>query len=76
MIWLKHIFYDLQNGIEDILKILNRLVGKFIPDKQYLKIVYRLKMGKKLNLNNPRTFNEKLQWLKLYNRCVFWFTII
>lgn len=25
-------------------------------------------MGKKLNLDNPKTFNEKLQWLKLYNR--------
>jgi len=25
-------------------------------------------MGKRLNLRNPRTFNEKLQWLKLYNR--------
>ena len=25
-------------------------------------------MGKKLNLENPQTFNEKLQWLKLYNR--------
>ncbi len=25
-------------------------------------------MGKKLNLKNPKTFNEKLQWLKLYDR--------
>lgn len=25
-------------------------------------------MGKKLNLKNPRTFTEKIQWLKLYNR--------
>lgn len=25
-------------------------------------------MGKKLNLKHPVTFNEKLQWLKLYNR--------
>lgn len=40
----------------------------FIPDKPYLKVLYRLKMGKKLDLTNPRTFNEKLQWLKLYNR--------
>ena len=40
----------------------------WIPDKQYLKIKYRLKMGKKLNLENPQTYNEKLQWLKLYDR--------
>lgn len=40
----------------------------FIPDKQYLKLMYRIRMGKKLNLKNPQTFNEKLQWLKLYDR--------
>lgn len=37
-------------------------------DARYLKICYRLTMGKKLNLENPRTFTEKLQWLKLYDR--------
>ncbi len=31
------------------------------------KIYYRIVIKKKLNLKNPRTFNEKLQWLKLYN---------
>lgn len=40
----------------------------FIPDKQYLQIMYRIRMGKKLNLDNLQTFNEKLQWLKLYDR--------
>lgn len=39
-----------------------------IPDKPYLQMMYWLKMGKRLNLKNPKTFNEKLQWLKLYNR--------
>lgn len=33
-----------------------------------LKVVYRYKMREKLNLKNPKTFSEKLQWLKLYNR--------
>lgn len=42
--------------------------GQWIPDKTYIKWMYRLKMGKKLNLKNPTTFSEKLQWLKLYNR--------
>lgn len=37
-------------------------------DKLYLKIRYYLEMGKRLDLKNPRTMNEKLQWLKLYNR--------
>ena len=40
----------------------------FLPDKAYIKLKYRLKMGEKLDLNNPKTYNEKLQWLKLYNR--------
>lgn len=38
-----------------------------IPDKPYLQMMYWLNMGKKLDLKNPKTFNEKLQWLKLYN---------
>lgn len=40
----------------------------WMPDKLYLKICYKCKIGKKLNLNNPQTYNEKLQWLKLYDR--------
>lgn len=41
---------------------------KFIPDRIYLKIMYRYFFDKSLNLKNPRTFNEKLQWIKLYDR--------
>ena len=43
-------------------------ISHVIPDKPYLKMQYRLMTGRKLLLENPRTFNEKLQWLKLYNR--------
>ena len=39
-----------------------------VSDKLFLKIIYKHKMGKPLNLDSPQTFNEKLQWLKLYNR--------
>ena len=41
---------------------------RFLPDKQYLKLVYRVKVGKKLNLKHPKGFNEKLQWLKIYRK--------
>lgn len=41
--------------------------GGFIPSKLYLSIIYFLSFGKKLNWNNPITFNEKLNWLKLNN---------
>ena len=30
--------------------------------------MYLVTFGKKLNLKNPKTFNEKLSWLKLYGR--------
>lgn len=43
------------------------MIRKF-PDNLYLKIKYRYIFKKPLNLKNPVTFNEKLQWLKLYNR--------
>lgn len=43
-------------------------IAPIIPDKLYLQWMFRLKMGYKLNLKNPQTFNEKIQWLKLYDR--------
>lgn len=39
-----------------------------LPDKVYLKRLYRKKLNKELDLKNPITFNEKLQWIKLYDR--------
>lgn len=40
----------------------------FRNDEQYLKLLYRLSVGHKLNLEKPETYCEKLQWLKLYNK--------
>ncbi|MBO5357299.1 MAG: glycosyl transferase [Clostridia bacterium] len=45
------------------LKLINCL--RFIPNKPYLKMVYKVKTGKKLNLKNPKGFCEKLNWLKI-----------
>ena len=42
--------------------------GYLFSDKLYLQLLYYFRMGKKLHLKHPRTFNEKLQWLKLYDR--------
>lgn len=44
------------------------IVVRLIPDSMYLKYMYQRIMGKKLDLKNPKTFNEKLQWLKLHDR--------
>lgn len=40
----------------------------FLSDKQYLRLLYFAHMDRKLNLETPKTFNEKIQWLKLNNR--------
>lgn len=40
----------------------------FLPDKFVIKTQYKIKTGRKLNLNNPQRFTEKLQWYKLNYR--------
>ncbi len=46
------------------------MLGRYdeLPDDVYLKKLYRATMEMPLNLDDPQTFNEKLQWLKLYDR--------
>lgn len=39
----------------------------WMKDESYLKLMYWSAFGKKLDLDHPKTFNEKLQWLKLYD---------
>ena len=40
----------------------------WMDDEKYLKIAYKIRMGKEINLQQPKTYSEKLQWLKLYDR--------
>ena len=53
-------------------KIIHYLIHKgllnWVPDKIYLNLVYKVYLHKSLNLANPKTFNEKLQWLKINDR--------
>lgn len=68
---IKALWTKITNQPEKILvNILYRLswITKRIPDEKYLKIVYKSILKTELNLNNPETFNEKLQWLKLNDR--------
>jgi len=61
------------------IKLLKGNIGEFcasllqnlsflFPDKLYLTLLFRCKMGYWIDWKNPKTFSEKLQWLKLYNR--------
>lgn len=51
----------------NIRDILVQKVGKIIPDRLYIQVKYLKCFGKRCNFRNPQTFNEKLQWLKLYD---------
>ena len=49
---------------------------RYWSDAKFLKYKYKLVFGHKLNLENPQTFNEKLQWLKLYDRKPIYTTMV
>ncbi len=41
---------------------------RFLSDKTYIKLKYFIRFKRRINLTNPKTFNEKVNWLKLYDR--------
>ena len=47
---------------------LNRLHLSWLSDEAFLKLMYRIRMGRKLHLDAPETFSEKLQYLKINDR--------
>lgn len=58
----------LKNPLNLFFSIGHREWLNWMSDELYLKIGYWIKFKKRLNLDNPKTYNEKLQWLKLYDR--------
>ena len=46
----------------------NHGLFNWMSDERFLSIKFRMIFHRKLNLDNPITFNEKIQWLKLYDR--------
>ncbi len=67
-------------GVKNPNKIIKHLGGlgyfKWLPDKIYIKICYKAVYNKTLDLDNPKTFNEKLQWLKLNDRKPIYTTMV
>lgn len=51
-----------------LLGFLNNGILNWLSDEKYLKYRFRICMGNTLNIDNPVSFNEKLQWLKLNDR--------
>ena len=50
--------------------------GSGLPDATYLRWMYYLECGHRLNMDAPLRYNEKLQWLKLYYRNPVWTTMV
>lgn len=46
----------------------SRHLTDWIPDKPYLEITYKLRTGEKMDWKHPQSFNQKLQWMKIYDR--------
>lgn len=65
---MKKIIKYIKRPSNILLYLMNKNFFKWIPDEKYITIKYKLEMNQKLNLKEPKTFNEKLQWLKLYDR--------
>lgn len=61
--WMR-IFFE-KGFLFDLLVSRNLLF--WLSDEAILKKQFKCRMGTELNLENPQTFNEKLQWLKLYD---------
>lgn len=73
---MKKIVEYIKNPKKIVLYLMDKQFFNWMNDETYLKIKYKLIMGKKLNLKNPMSFNEKIQWLKLYNRKDIYTTMV
>ena len=56
--------------------IISSGITNMISDETFLKRLYKIKMGRELDLKKPLTYNEKLQWLKLYDRKSIYTTMV
>lgn len=58
--------------------IININTGKYdhLSDEDYIKKAFKVKMGYEIDLDYPKTFNEKLQWLKLHDRKPIYTTMV
>lgn len=59
---------DIKESIHVFKCNIQKTIAYHLPDKMFLKKQFKEKMGYNLNLKNPKTFNEKINWLKIYNR--------
>lgn len=63
----ERIIYNIVHPSYVLAKLCRKLCPVFPSRESYLKTLFRLETGERLNLKEPKTFNEKIQWLKLYD---------
>ena len=68
MLWLRKIFKYISNDEYRIRVNLTLGLYNNLEDIEFIKLLFKALMGYKLPIEDPKTFNEKLQWLKLYDR--------
>lgn len=56
----------LKDFLLDILEKKELIVRRFVNPEKYIKKIFWQRMHRNLDLDNPKTYSEKLQWLKLY----------
>ena len=62
--------------ILDILERIELIKRYYVNPERYIPKLFYKRMGYKLNLETPKTFNEKLQWLKLYYHNPLYTTLV
>ena len=65
---LKKALHSLKHNPAELIAYAFMKCFAFLTDDIFLRGLFRLKMGEKLDLKAPKTFNQKLQWLKLHDR--------
>ena len=63
---IKNVFHRPQLLLAHLVE--NKGIAHLFSDEMYIKTLFRLRMGYPLDLSNPQSFNEKLNYLKLYDR--------
>lgn len=61
---IKYLLHNRMQFLDSTVKNL----GFLFPDKLYLSLRFRIQMGKWIDWENPTTFNEKINWLKVHDR--------
>ena len=72
----KNIFKIILDSNYRFLSFASRGFYDSLPDDEFIKRQFQAAMGETLNIENPQTFNEKLQWLKVYERKALYTTMV